>query len=313
MSVILVTTFQRPSRQKGRAYTAPGTRINNHIQQQTLVSSDTGTAKRKRSYSAFHPRNISTETLGQLLFISRHTASKHDGKLPEPQVTAYSRHQPAYVSAPVQFMRVEMKSLRKNVSKASSKLKADSRRDDSRHGDSQTHDRHLPQVSKLASIPDPPLPAESEEISTKLSITVTRSKTQRQQNSGGIGCRAPSTTHHSPEKTGDGTSPSTITTNEAAAPHNSSLLNVVSIGENKGVTQITMPRSRHQASGKGRLSHGWSPPQPIGPLKGSPIHKRLSASTPAGSQDKPGGVSPTASMRIDINVNEFLSEQTDKN
>lgn len=209
-------------------------------------------------------------------------------------------------------MKIEMKSLRKNLSGDSSKLKADSR-----CGDPEIHDRHLPQVSKLPFIPDTP-PVESEEASTKLSITVTRAKTQKHQNSGLVGKREPESipnvTHQSP-RTGGGTSASIITSSGAVAPNTSTLLSVTSIGKSKGMVHMATPESRHNAGGKGRLSHGWSPPQAIEPLKGSPIRRRVgaySAEEGADGQDKPG-LSPTASMMIDINVNEFLNEQTDRN
>lgn len=217
----------------------------------------------------------------------------------EPQVMPYSMRQP-YVSSHTEFMKIEMKSLRRNISRDSSKLKADLR-----CGDAETHDRQLPQVSKLPSLPD----LETEEATTKLSITVTKSKTPRQQ--GHIGQSEPdrneSAAQHPPE-TCDKNSPSIVASSGGVAPNNTSLLSVASLGGSRGVGRMATARNRHLSSEKGRLSQGWSPPQPIEPLKGSPIHRRVGGTNTAEVKDK-SALSPTASMMIAVNVNEFLTDR----
>lgn len=299
-------------RQRHRAYTAPETRTNNlpvdHTHLQSQGNADTGATKvRKRSFSAVLPRNIPDVALRQLLSISRHTAllPQTDGeqeKLPEPQATPYTKPHPTYVTAQAEFMKIEMKGLRKNSSKDSSKT--------SPRPGGHTHNRHLPQVGKLPSIPDPAV--ESEETGTRFTITVTKSKggkPQTSEHSGPI-TTVQSTAHHS-LNIGDATSPS-ISGGVASSSSGSSHLTIVSLGDSKRVPgQMATPRTKLHSSVKGRLSQGWSPPQPIQPLKGSPLHRRVGGASISeeGLKVKPG--SPTPSMVIDINVNEFLTENND--
>lgn len=291
------------SRQRARAYTAPGTRTKNgHThQQQSPASLSTDAARvRKRSYSAILPRNIPDEALRQLLSISRHTAllpERTDGKSgphqkhPEPQATSSKQpHQATYVTTEAEFMKIEMKGLRKNSSTEIS---------GSRHK-VKANDTHLPQVSKLPPIPDPPV--EREETTTTLTITVTKSVTGRKQNSEHI---VPSEPDSIMSAAHPSTGASSGASNVGVAPSGLSHLSIVSIGDAKPVVgKMIMPRIGHHSSGKGRLSQGWLPPQPIQPLKGSPIHRRVGGAciTEEVSEVK-SRLSPTASMMIDVNVN----------
>lgn len=258
-AVTIVTAFRQPVRQRARAYTAPGSRTSNlpvhHTHQQAPASSDTGRANvRKRSYSAVLPRNISDEALRQLLSISRHTTpvpEKVERELPVPKVMSFNLHRRTQAAA----MKGEV---RKNSSKSQTVA-------------AQSND-------KLPAIPDPS--AESEEATTKLSITVTKSRTQKQQNLGEAGQseadrtlkeatksrkqnslgesgrnkpdRTLNEAHHSP-RIGDVISPSGVTSSGGAVPTDVSLLSVVSIRGSKGVGQAAhrSPRSQHLPSGKG--------------------------------------------------------------
>jgi hypothetical protein len=76
-------------------------------------------------------------------------------------------NQTSYASAQAEFMKIEMKGLRKNSSREIAK------KADLKQGVTPHHTAHLPQVGKLPSIPDPPL--EKVEANTKLTVTITMS------------------------------------------------------------------------------------------------------------------------------------------
>jgi hypothetical protein len=191
--------------------------------------------------------------------------------------------QTSYVSTQAEFMKIEMKGLRKNSSREIAK------KADLKQGVTPHHTAHLPQVGKLPSIPDPPL--EKVDATTKLTVTVTKSM------------------HNKPATTSASTGP-TIGVALSSPSH----LQVVPIGprdSKQGVGRMLTPRSGPHSSGRGRLSQGWSQPQPIELLRGSPIHRNVGAAsiTEEGSRVKTKPrVSPTASMMLDVNVNEFLTD-----
>lgn len=294
LCLFLVTFFRGQSRQRERAFTAPGTRTNHTNQRQNLPSSNTDTAKsRKRSYSAVLPRNLPNEALKQLLSISRHTSVLPEKSEESDSPEKHPEPDSHYITTQADFMKIEMKSLRKDSSRDASKRTGSARL---KKG-TKSNDTNSRQASKLPFIPD--LPSEGgEAVVTKLTITVTKSVSQNSQNPGSS---EPSSTL--PLATG-------TVSSMGVAPNSPSHLTVVSLGpgnKKPAVERTSAPKTEYHGSRKGRLSQGWSPPQPIPPLKGSPIHKsvRIKEEVKDTSQ-----LSPTTSMMIDVNVNEFLTDNS---
>ena len=289
-----MTFLRLQSRQRARAYTAPGTRTKNtdhtHLQQ-TPPSLSTDTAKsRKRSSSAVLPCNIPDEALRQLLSISRHTALLPEQTEKESDITQREQKPIShFFTTQADFMKIEMKGLRKD---------SPTKRSGSARLQKGNGTNNLPQVNKLPSIPDPP--AEREEaVATKLTITVTKSISQSGQNSENPQKSEPSITQPL-ARLGPGTTSSV----GASSPSHLAIVSLGSGEKKPAVERIATPRTGSYASGKGRLSQGWSPPQPIQPLRGSPIPR---ANIKEGAKDT-SRLSPTASMMIDVNVNEFLTD-----
>ena len=162
---------------------------------------------------------------------------------------------------------------------------------------------------------------------TTLSITVTKSRMPKKREM--LMQHNVNTTSHLAQDTNNTFSVSPSTSGGGVASRSSSsssppLVSIVGIGERKGEGQqhvTTTPRSRLHpqppssaaAGGKtGRLSQGWSPPQQqqIGPLRGNPIHAspRRGGGAGEGSEVKDVQKSPTSSMILHVNVNEFLTD-----
>ena len=88
-------------------------------------------------------------------------------------------------------------------------------------------------------------------------------------------------------------------------------VSIVSIGEtNKVESRSKVAKPKRHTSGKqnsGRLSLGWSPPQPIEALKGSPLNtptKKVTVDSPTLTTDD--GRPSTPGLTINVDVNEFL-------
>lgn len=308
----------RSGQQRPRSCTTPwssrvcGVTLNSSHQP---IPEGPGTAKvRKRSYSAVLPRSVPDEALMQLLSISRHSAlsphaqhieQHHDNiehsTTPHPSTT--------HVTTQAEFMKIELKGLRKNVSRSGDKLIKSPR-----HGTQPHEDHRKSHDSKLPSIPDPPVdsipdpPVERERTNTKLRIIVTKATPRKQEQN------APAQTELSvnPEGIFKPNTPLSPSTRGAMATSPSH----INPGESKGTWPSSVPRTKQHfgASGRGRLSQGWASPQPIEPLKGSPIYtspRRVGGAslTREGAEvNGARGVSPTPSMAINLNVNDFLTE-----
>lgn len=237
-------------------------------------------------------------------------------------------------------MKIEMKGLRRNFSKD----KPESAKNNARHrmpslNSSTKRSSHL--ATKLPSLPDPPLsppatppppqtvPEDSNQPNTKLTITVTRAtqgrrtqkvmQAQQKEASGGGISNPNSASSRLLQANTAASTPSTPSSKGAGerAENSTPHMSIVGIGEGKRPL-VTTPRNKTHSIGgsKGHLSQGWSPPQPIGPLRGNPIYASPRSRGNAGGgvdqareHQKSGMVaSPTASMVINLNVNEFLTE-----
>ena len=311
-SFLLVTSLRKlPASRRPQSCTAPETHLlpPDHTQPQ---SADVGMVKtaRKRSYSAVLPRNVSDEALKQLLYISRHTVLPHQkGACPQDTLNAEMQH----ITRQAEFMKIEMKGLRKNFHKERSKSRSSQKRKMQAEGEGPSLEQ-LPPVDKLPSIPDPSdaMKDTAEDMETRLSITVTKARSQQKlshennnkgRSLGGIGTN--------PLNSSDVTTTAPFTPNVSSTPggqgSKTSHANIMSVGENKwaGLQVSSRLTSRHPSGrSHGRLSHGWSPPQPIEPLKGNPIRSKVGRVERSEVRDEVA--SPTASMVIDVNVAELI-------
>lgn len=224
-----------------------------------------------------------------------------------------------------EFMKVKMRGLRRKSPRGSSAVGS------SQHstGNGSSRSRGSRSQNKLPPMSDPHRDGEGGEkeegvegeLKTRLSITVTRTTDQDSKQ-----LTTPTSTL---VQTNVDTSSSPVLPRASSAP-SPPHVGVICLGEGD-VTTTTRTgghRSRQQLSGKARLSHGWSPPQPIQPLQGSPIHTTPPRGVGGGAsirgREKPEGKgkevvvvtrgdmtapapSPTPSMMISVNVNEFLS------
>ena len=112
-------------------------------------------------------------------------------------------------------------------------------------------------------------------------------------------------------------SDSNNTANKNVSP---SKVSVVSIGERPtGDDERPKSKKTKQRRSSGRLSLGWSPPQTIEPISGSPLNIPFRQQASMGkkgnkSQEKETGMTDrearplSSSMRININVNDFLAD-----
>lgn len=322
-----VTSLRGKSEKRPKSCTAPGLTLredHGHTHQQLPVSGNPEAA-RKRSYSAVLPRPVPDNALGQLLSISRHTALlperggevKGQGDHAGPGPHAKTLPETVSVATQAEFMKIEMRGLRKDSSRNSSKKAASHTGHLPQHGNDRTTTNS--QISKLPSIPDPSLES-TDDIVTRLVVTVTKSPVARETHHSDSERERPSGPRNSQDSRDSQSSNDidavTAVTREEVK-HSPPQLNIVSLGEKKEVGRMTAQRGRRHSSGKGRLSQGWLPPQPILALKGSPIHtttKKVGVGGVAKDEerrDEKGGravLSPTTSMTINVNVSEFLTQ-----
>lgn len=343
-----MTSVRGRSNRRPKSCTAPPSQVSDLLEDHApqLPHDDRVKAVRKRSSSAILPRNIPDDTLRQLLSITRHAATlPQEGQLSERTQEGSGVEEDVVVmdslplmtsSEQAEFIRIRMRGLKRSSpprggskgsprdsSKSTPAEMQTSRGEGSKiasHRSQHSRSRNRPQqllaspttanasstsqVGKFSSISEP-----EEDRGTTLSITVTRTK------------EATGTPPDDAQKEGSGqqfnaSQPPVSTPPEPPGPPRSGGM---SGGEGKvGGGRSSRHKSRRQPSGKGRLSQGWSPPQPIGPLKGSPIHTlpRGAGEASGGGGDKGGAkVLPTseqtavfsASMVISVNVNEFLT------
>lgn len=306
VSLHLVTSLRKlPAGQRPKSCTAPEIHLlpPDHTHQQ---SADVGVVKtgRKRSYSAVLPRYVSDEALTQLLYISRHTGLSHqNGACPQDTLDVEIQH----ITRRAEFMKIEMKGLRKNFHKERSKSRSSQRRKVHAEGEGPSSEQP-PTVGKLPKIPDPSdAMKDAEGMGTRLSITVTktsRSQHKRSHEHGKARGR-PSPPNSSDTNTTAPFSP-TASSTTGGQGSKASYASIVSVGENKRAElRASSHRTSRYSSGRsqGRLSQGWSPPQPIEPLKGSPIRSKVGGVERSEVRDE---TSPTASMVIDVNVMELI-------
>lgn len=317
-----MTSLRGKSEKRPKSCTAPGLTLREDYTHQQLPASGNPEAARKRSYSAVLPRPVPDNALRQLLSISRHTALlperggevKGQGDHAGPGPHAKTLPETVSIATQAEFMKIEMRGLRKDSSRNRSKKAA-------------SHTGHLPQhgndrattSSQLPSIPDPSLES-TDDIVTRLVVTVTKSPVARETHHSDSERERPSEPRNSQDSrdsqsSNDIDAVAAVTREEVkdSPPQ----LKIVSLGEKKEVGRMTAQRGRRHSSGKGRLSQGWLPPQPILALKGSPIHtatKKVGVGVVAKDEerrDEKGGravLSPTTSMTINVNVSEFLTQ-----
>ena len=309
----------RPDR-RPKSCTAPGTqevrdlRAEDHALRQ--VPDVMTKAARKRSYSAVLPRHIPDNTLRQLLNISRHTALPPQQEPAEDTsvVVRETNTLPDTSDIQAEFIKVNLRGVKKSPPprEGSYKPLKHSRaksQDNLRQSQIRSQDKPTPtppvQGEKFPNISDSPRALHEEDnTSLTLSITVTRSRATS------AAATKNSTLQHHDELTQH---PGVNDTSERPRP-----LLVSPVREGKWMGRTTH-KTRQLPSAKGRLSQGWSPPQPIEPIRGSPIHSPLRG-TGMSAGTKEGKVindpvlantntgSPTASMVINLNVNEVLTQ-----
>lgn len=270
----------------------------------------TRTKHRKRSYSAILSREFSGEELGELLYISRHVALI-------PQDEGKARHSHIHPDSLRDGFAGPLPSVTRNrESKSKSKLRSlrQTKSSNSPRGkESQepgTSANETLQVDKL-----PPIMGDSVQI---INVKITSSQTP---------ARECATTHNdtSDMNTVNSTQETSPTTVESTNLPQRIYPRIVSIGEARELDKpmAGVKSKRYPNSGKGRLSQGWSTPQPIGGLRGSPIYiptttitSKESSATKFGSVSKERRKvaevdtrSSTPGMTININVNDFLGPE----
>ncbi len=343
------------SEKRPKSCTAPvsygSSEQSDHAHQQTPIGNHQRMTKtRKRSYSAVLPRNVSDDTLRQLLSITRHTRlpphREHEAET--TPTTGASSHALLAVTGQAGFIKVEMKGLRRKGSPRNTPKAAKSQEGEGKSLEgSELGNGGLPSITDTSKV--------AEDVGTKLTVTVTTRKhissdcvTSGERGGEGRGKGNPSSkgspSHQLPDAaTGSPSSSlsppaSSLTTGPNLTNNSPPLLSSppVIVGGTKGAGPCLgnggKPR-RLSGGTAGRLSQGWSPPQPIGPLKGSPVvtHSSPPSATPArkggvartkklaaaslGEGEETGReegrgqmvMSPTASMTINVNVSEFLT------
>lgn len=287
------------------------------------------------------PRNVSDEALKQLLYISRHAGLSHqrEGACPEDQLDMELQH----ITRQAEFMKIEMKGLRKNFRKERPKSRSNSqRRKVHAEGEGPSSSERPPLVDKLPRIPypsDTTTKDTTEDVGTRLSVTVTKSRHEHDKGrSPRDKGRTPRGIETSPPDSSDANTSAPFPPTVSSTPggqgsmpggggQGSTLVgggrgsvasygNIVSVGENQWAELRASGHgtgtSRHSSGrSQGRLSHGWSPPQPIEPLRGSPIRSKVGGVERSEVGVERSGVrdertSPTASMVIDVNVAELI-------
>ena len=329
-----VASLERGLDKRPKSSATPGFMSHKEASNQQVWSEDRNKL-RKRSYSAVLPRNVSDEALRQLLLISRQTALSHKGlrhrhTYSEPTPT---KTLPPVVSHGELGMKIEVKGLRSTNSPRNSPRGKNSPRHHKGHLESNSpgrknspkHQRdHLESVvsshsssGRLPPISDPPQleKGDDEKEVIDVKVTVSTSKPHPQDHDkdkdGEESLTSSANQSTFPPKTVSSGSQQMKLSTSSGSPK----MNVVSIGEAREVGRTNIHRSKRHTSGKGRLSSGWSPPQPIQPLKGSPIHTPPKKTGGAGQENEGERdlraevvASPTPSMTINVNVNEFLEQ-----
>lgn len=329
---------RRPESRRPKSCSAPISLIeDDRTHQTTPLSSQVKTEKaRKRSYSAVIPRNIPDETLQQLLSITRHT-TRSKSQQEKSQDTLTTHRSVLEVSGEqTEFIKVEMKGLRKNSPRNFLK--------DKNQAKSEVKSSAPEQLPAIADTP-----RVAAEVGTRLKVTVTKTKKQQagdhieaeEDNEADTDKNLPKSKDTAPNTTSESETPKNTSLDQSHSPRVPSLPPsrpgqisnsppaLIAVGGARGVGPRNNRLRRLSGGSSGRLSQGWSPPQPIEPLKGSSVvltHSSPSSSTT--KTTKKGGVartklgeelevrrqeqmvpSPTSSMTINVNVSEFLTTE----
>ena len=346
-----VSSLKSPlDHRRPKSSTSPGTNtvsLSEDLHNHHLAIVNGKSRTRKRSYSAVLPRNLSDDTLRQLLYISRHTGLvPQASEVPSPGSSAAgkgsgsdkhtdsnSRHRvkplPPMMAYGELGMKIELKGL-KEYSPPKTSPRDDAVETSKLASVSKPAPKvSKPEVSKPASKVDKADSELSPQVS-KLSPQVSKLPPITKSEGGGeetdvIAIQVTKSSCPSDPKRNDITStplcdpdPPSPSTPEVTPGGTQIKVSIVSLGDTREVAGrvATSHRAKRHPSGKGRLSQGWSPPRPIEALKGNTLRaprrkegvESVEEGRGKGEDELRRVVSPTPSMSIDVNINEFLEQ-----
>lgn len=350
-SICIASPHRQHRHQRPRSSTAPGVHFD--------LSDDPTSGwvgkrvkVRQRSHSAILARTVNTEHLMKLLSVSKQTAllpeevsEPTNPKSPIPERADQKRY-PVKKSAnaaageSTHSSEKQSKILPPVVRNKELVMKIEVRgihKQDEREGDvprtstecqgagvSNTHNstKHSPRLATL-----PPLSngapvaskkqssnleqAQNNNLKTPNPVSLSNSKVKHEE-------KTEKTVEISLETNHKHSSDSNNTANKNVSPNR---VTVVSIGERPTLNERPKSKNPKQRRSSGRLSLGWSPPQPIEPISGNPLSIPVRQPASIGKKGNKGQEKETnqemtylesrpvsSSMRININVNEFLED-----
>ena len=249
---------------------------------------------KRRSYSAIAARAIDTEKLLQLFSVTRSTGLVPQ-RLPESESVEAAHHPPTHgrILPPVVphsqlgelRIKVEVRGLKKTPSH--SPQSKSPRASPKKSSDAAPRDLKLPLITNSPSLQKSPSDLDTHEPQGTPPFRSSDSKQKTTLTNSG------STSYsESPVKSPAAANCTSIgNTSTSTSDGGIMRVSIVSLGEAEVVEEKSRGRNKsrkRQSSGKqsGRLSLGWSPPQPIEPLKGNPLLTSPTESTPRKSQGK---------------------------
>ena len=254
---------------------------------------------RKRSYSAILSQELTGDELGEMLYVSR----QHMALIPQDGEKTSEDFNLQDISKTLPAVIGKKTSSQKHKMAAKSLRRSNRPREpeqETKNSDDSNADR-LPAIEP-----------ENQIINVKIAIASSFSEDDKPEENGAIRKPSPSR-HNASSRRESSKSPQPLSPN------------IVSIGETLEPDKAVVRVRHHPSSGvKGRLSSGWSSPQPIQGLTGSPLHtsssKGRKGTTKAGSkseEDKEktdAGTlhrASTPGMMVDINIADFLGNDSD--